>query len=113
MNQCFMRKIGNKMAFKQVYEHDDWGYIYYDFTKGGMSNSANHVKSLTKGKYVTVKFKSGYVGKYKIVSIPYHTTINDMGHEYSVSGERLAIKEQVRGIPVFVTLDKLKVLVDD
>lgn len=95
--------------YKQVYEHNDWGSIYYNFKRGGMSDWREREPLLQAGNIVYVKFKDGTIKKCKIVEEPCQYPINDMGHKYTVTTQYLGVNVNVRGIKVFITLDKLKV----
>lgn len=97
------------MTFKQVYSHNDWEYIYYNFKNGGMSRASEADPILVAGKKINVKFKDGTIESHTIVAKPYTTSYNDMGHTYTASGERLGIIVKVRGSKMFMELDKLKV----
>ena len=95
--------------FKKIYEHNDWGTIYYNFVKGGMANWRERDPLFTEGKMLSFKFKDGSIAIKKIVSKPYIYRIRDHGHEYDVDTQQLGIYELIRGEKVFIPLDKLKV----
>ena len=95
--------------FKQVYEHNDWGTIYYNFVRGGMATWREKEPLLSEGKILSLKFKDGSITRKKIVAKPKTSHISDHGHEYDVATKQLGIYEKVRGDKVFISLDKLKV----
>lgn len=99
--------------FKQVYEHNDWGIVYYNFICGGTAYASQRHESLSEGKFVTVKFKDGSTAKKKIVGKHLTNTVHDHGHRYDVNTKRLGVNEKVRGNKIFIPLSELKVECND
>jgi len=98
---------------RQVYQHDDWGVIYYNFNRHASGDIDKADKSLEAGRKITVKWPDhSNATTHTIVGIPYCTTYDDMGQKYSCTGYTLVIRVKYRGVTVEIPLDDLKVRVE-
>ena len=88
--------------WKKIKIEDQWGHLEYTFTNG-------KEVSLTSKDKIKVKWPNKEETEERLTEKVIYTEVSDHGKEYSIASTLLVIKTKFRGIPVDVTLDKVKV----